>query len=174
MRPEKKQIVQDLCGLLEQASTLFVVAYNGLDAESFAELRQALAAVGGECHVVPNRLMKLALAESGRDQYADNVFREDSALVTTTAEAVTVARTLRDFAKTHTALSFKGGFVEGRACTAEEALSLAAMPPREVLQAQLLGLLLAPATGLARLLNAKVAQILYLLNAHKNKKQQAT
>ena len=59
--------------------------------------------------------------------------------------------------------------VEGQLLNAEDTLALANLPSKEVMQAQLLGLLQAPAAGIVRAINAKVASILYVLNAYKAK-----
>ena len=62
---------------------------------------------------------------------------------------------------------------DGKLLNAAEVAALADLPPREVLLGQLLGLLQAPATGLVRVLNAKLSSIVYVLNAFCKKKEQA-
>jgi large subunit ribosomal protein L10 len=52
-------------------------------------------------------------------------------------------------------------------------VALADLPPREVLQAQLLGLLQAPASQMVQVLNAKVASVVFVLNAYLCQKEKA-
>ncbi|MBN2450191.1 MAG: 50S ribosomal protein L10 [Lentisphaeria bacterium] len=173
MRPEKQQLAQDIRALIDSSSSLFLISYKGLTTAAFGELRRVLDPVGSECHVVPNRLFRIAASESGLTTVADIDLREDTALVTGGSDPVAVAKVLRDFAKDHPQTSIKLGVLEGRLCTAAEAVSLAGLPPREVLLAQLLGLLQAPASQLVRVLQAKVASVVYVLSAYLNEKEKA-
>lgn len=173
MRAEKKQLVQDIRALIESSSSLFLITYKGLTTKDFSNLRTVLAGVGSECHVVPNRLLKLAAAESGLETLAEAVVTLDSALVSGGPDPVAVARTLRDFGKDHPVAAVKLAVVEGKLCGGDQATALADLPPREVLLAQLLGLLVAPASQLVRVLNAKVASVVYVLNAYLSEKEQA-
>lgn len=173
MRPEKKQIVQDIRALMEPSSSLFLITYKGLTADAFGQLRSALDAAEAECHVVPNKLLRIAAGELGINQLAETELAGDTALITGGTDCVAVAKAVRDFSKTHDQVSFKLAVVEGSMCSPEEAAELADMPPKEVLQAQLLGLLQAPAGQLVRVLNAKVASIAYVLSAYLSEKEKA-
>jgi large subunit ribosomal protein L10 len=123
--------------------------------------------------VVPNKLLQIAAGELGLDQLKDAELVGDTALITGGADCVAVARAVRDFGKAHEHVTFKLAVVEGSVCSPEEAAQLADLPPKEVLQAQLLGLLQAPAGQLARVLNAKVASIAYVLSAYLSEKEKA-
>ena len=72
-------------------------------------------------------------------------------------------------AKKNDAVAPKGGYFEGVALSVSDVNDIAALPPKEVLQAQLLGVLQAPARDFVSLLNAKAATILNVLNAYKEK-----
>jgi len=174
MRAEKRQLVQDIRDLLAPASCFFLVTYKGLTVADIAELRRLLEDADAECHVVPNRLLRLALeAESGLDGFPDDVFVGDTAVVTGRSEGIPVAKALRSFAGRRPAVSFKIGALAGRLCTAAEAASLADMPSIDVMRARLVGLLQAPATQLAGVLQAKVASVLYALRAYVDKQEQS-
>ncbi len=173
MRAEKKQLVLDIQALLEASPDLFLISYKGLTAEDFNELRERLASIGGGCHVVPNRLFRRATLAAGLEALAEAELKEDNALVMGGEDVVAVAKVLKEFAKEHDQVAVRCGVVDGRFCPAEAAAQLADLPPREVLLAQLLGLLEAPAAQLVRVLNAKVASIVYVLNAYLSKKEEA-
>jgi large subunit ribosomal protein L10 len=173
MRAEKTQLVHDIRTLLESSSSLFLIGFKGLTAADFRVLRSSLRACGGECHVIPNRLLKIAAAGSGLATLGEAELKLDTALVSGGADPVGVARALRDFAKTRPGAAIKLAVVEGKLCTGSQAVALADLPPRDVLRAQLLGLLNAPATQVVQVLNAKVASVVFVLNAYLSQKEKA-
>jgi len=172
MRAEKTQMVQDIKGLVD-GKAFVLISYKGLKAADFTSFRGVLAGVGAQCHVVPNTLLLVAAKNAGIDCLADVKLSGDTALISGT-DAVAVAKAARDFAKAKDGIvSIKLGVVEGKLLNTAEVVQLADLPPREVLLAQLLGLLNAPAGQLVRVLNAKVSSIVYVLNAFLQKKEQA-
>lgn len=173
MRAEKTQLVRDIQALMASSSSLFLMGYKGLTAAEFRALRAVLATVGSQCHVVPNRLVKIAAREIGLAELGQADLKLDTALVSGGADPVAVAKVLRDYAKTHEEAVMKMAVVERRLCTGVQAAALADLPPRQVLQAQLLGLLQAPAGQLVRVLSAKAASVVYALNAYLSQKQTA-
>jgi len=173
MIAEKTQLVQDIRALVESSSSLFLIGFKGLTAADFRTLRGALTACGSECHVVPNRLLKIAATGSGLAALGDAELKLDTALVSGGVDPVAVAKVLRDFAKTRAGAFIKLAVVESKLCTGAQAVALADLPPREVLQAQLLGLLQAPATQMVQVLNAKVASVVFVLNAYLSQKEKA-
>ena len=173
MRAEKTQLVADIQGLLELSAYQILITYKGLKASGFGEFRSVLSAVGAECHVVPNRLLRRAADASGLSELAAVALSDDTALVSGGQDLVSVAKAVRDFSRTHRMVTFKLAVVGGKCCSAAEAEGLADLPPREVLQAQLLGLLQAPAGQLVRVLSAKAASIVYVLDAYLRDKEQA-
>jgi large subunit ribosomal protein L10 len=151
---------------------LYVIGYKGLTAAEFRALRGALAPAASQCHVVPNRLLKIAAAESGLAALGAAELRLDTALVSG-GDPVAIAKILRDFARTHDEVVVKLAMIEGKLWSAAAAAAVADLPPREVLQAQLLGLLQAPATQMVRVLSAKVASVVYVLDAYLSQKEKA-
>src|SRR5207248_10194734 len=80
-----------------------------------------------------------------------------------------VAKVLKIFAAEFKIAALKIGVVDKSILSTKDLETLAELPSREVLQAQLLGLLLSPATKLVRLLNEPGAALARLLNARKEK-----
>lgn len=173
MRAEKNQLVKDIQGLIELGPHMFLVRYKGLDSAGFNELRGALHAVGAECHVVPNRLLKRAAQAASVECLEDLAIAGDHALVAGGDDVVAVAKVLKAIQKDHKELAMDYGVLDGLLLDASQVLQLADLPPKEVLQAQLLGLLEAPAGQFVRVLNAKLASVVYVLNAYMSKKEQA-
>jgi len=172
MRAEKHQLVQDIKELMGLSSGFFLIGYKGLTTAQLTDLRNRLAAVGGQCHVVPNRIFKRAAAARGIGAIEPVAVAGDNAMVCG-GDIAAVAKIVKEFAKSHDKAPIRLGVVDGRVFTAEQVVELADLPPREVLLAQLLGVLQAPAGNLVRVLNAKLASVVYVLSAYLKKKEQA-
>src|SRR6266700_1092093 len=148
MRPEKASIVSNLSEQLEESSFVLVADYQHMKVDDFSELRKRLAATGAEIHVVKNSFLKRAMEASGLPS-GDGKLAGQTAVVTGEKDVAPVAKVLKTFTA--------------------EIEALADLPPREVLQAQLLGLLLSPATKLVRLLNEPASSLARLLKAKSEK-----
>jgi large subunit ribosomal protein L10 len=80
---------------------------------------------------------------------------------------VALARILVEYAKENEAFRLKAGWLEGRGIDARAIATLATLPSLEQLRAQILGLVLAPATKLARLVQAPAAQLARVVEARR-------
>jgi large subunit ribosomal protein L10 len=135
---------------------------------NFSELRTRLSSTGAEVHVVKNSFLKLAMADSGFPQ-VDDQFAGQTAVVTGEADVAPIAKIFKTFATEFKLAALKVGFVNRAVLSTAELETLAELPAREILQAQLLGLLLSPATRLVRLFNEPGAALARLLNAKAEK-----
>src|SRR5207302_742296 len=88
-----------------------------------------------------------------------------TALALVHGDAALAAKALNDMARALNILEFKGGLMNGNTLTGEEIRSIARLPAREVLHAQLVGTIAAPITGLVRGLNALIAGLAIQLQA---------
>lgn len=163
IRPEKKQLVADLAQLITSSEAMFLVTYKGLKVTDFSELRARLADLQSECHVVPNRLFQRAAAECGLDSVA---LDGDSAMITGGKDAAAVAKAVKKFSADHDALQVKIGALNGQLLNPEEIDQLAKLPAREIMLAQLLGVLQGPSRQVAGVLYNRLASIVYALNAY--------
>ena len=169
MRIEKKQLVNDIGILIENSSFLYMVSYKGLKVKEFTLLRSDLDKVEAECHILKNSLILKAAELKNVENLAAMELIGDTALVSGSGDPGVVAKSLSDFAKKHKVVSFKGGYLDGSVLTGTDVESISKLPPREVLLAQLLGTLEAPARSLASLLNTKLSGIVYVINSYKEK-----
>ena len=168
MRPEKANIVLELSETLKSSPFVLVTEYRGMKVADFSELRSRLAPAGAEVHVVKNNFLKRAMADSGFPDVGDQ-FAGQTAVVTGQADLAPVAKIFKTFASEFKLAALKIGFVDRAALSAAELEMLAELPAREILQAQLLGLFLSPATRFVRLLNEPAAALARLLNAKAEK-----
>jgi len=172
MRPEKTSIVSDLSEKLKRSPYVLVTDYQRMKVADFSELRNRLAPTGAEMHVVKNNFLKRAMADSGFPDVGDKLVGQ-TAVVTGDQDVAPVAKIFKTFATEFKIAVLKVGFVDRSVLSTVDLETLAELPARDVLQAQLLGLLLSPATRLVRLLNEPGAALARLLNAKAQKQANA-
>jgi large subunit ribosomal protein L10 len=172
MRPEKTNIVSDLSEKLKRSSFVLVTDYQRMKVSDFGELRNRLAPAGAEVHVVKNNFLKRAMTDSGFPDVGDKLVGQ-TAVVTGEKDMAPVAKIFKMFAAEFKIAALKLGFVDRTVLSTAELETLADLPPREVLQAQLLALLLSSATRLVRLLNEPGTALARLLRA-KSEKEDAS
>ncbi|CAN5628711.1 50S ribosomal protein L10 [soil metagenome] len=143
---------------------MLVTDYQKMKVPQFGELRNRLSPLGGEIHVVKNSFLKRAMATSGLPDVGDQLTGQ-TAVVTGQADVAPIAKILKTFAAEFKIAALKVGVVDKSVLSTQDVEALADLPPREVLLAQLLGLLLSPMSGLARLLNEPGASLARLLQA---------
>jgi large subunit ribosomal protein L10 len=168
MRPEKANIVSDLSARLKRSPFVLVTDYQRMKVSNFGELRNRLAPTGAEVHVVKNNYLKRAMTESGFPDVGDRLVGQ-TAVVTGEADVAPVAKIFKSFTAEFNIAAFRIGFVNRAVLSTQELEALAELPPREVLQAQLLGLVLSPATRLIRLLNEPASALARVLKAKSEK-----
>ncbi len=168
MRPEKALIVSDLAEKLTASPFLLVTDYQRMKVDQFGELRNRLAPTGAEVHVIKNSFLKRAMADSGFPDVADKLTGQ-TAVVTGKADVAPVAKVLKTFAAEFNIASLKIGVINREVLSIADVEALADLPARDVLLAQLLGVLLAPATKLVRVLNEPASSLARLLSAKADK-----
>jgi large subunit ribosomal protein L10 len=149
-RNEKAAVVADVAGQVARSQSLALAEYRGLSVEHLNALRRQARDKGVYLHVLKNSLARRAVSGTPFEVASETMvgpliygFSED---------AVAAAKVLADFAKSNDRLVVKGGAYAGKALDAEGIKSLAAIPSKEVLLAQLLGLMQSPVSRLARVL----------------------
>ena len=151
-RNEKQTVVTDVAAQAARSQTLALAEYRGLTVEHLNALRKQARDKGVYLHVLKNTLARRAVAGTPFEVAAEAMvgpliygFSED---------AVAAAKVISDFAKTNDKLIVKAGAYAGKALDAKGVGSLASIPSKEVLLAQLLGLMQSPVSRIARVLAA--------------------
>jgi len=164
MRPEKSTIVDDVKLKLNASPFLIIIEYGGMNVLHFAELRKRLAAVGSSCGVVKNTFLKRALNDTGISAL-DAFLTGQTALVSGEQDVCSASKILKSFGAEFQKPTVRGGILDNDFISVDQIMELAALPSKENLQAQLLGLLLMPATQLVRTLNEPGTSLARLLSA---------
>jgi large subunit ribosomal protein L10 len=152
---QKEGLVGEIKDRLNEAGSLLLADYRGLTVKEMQELRNELRASGGELKVYKNSLTEIAIRELALPSL-DTYLAGPTAIIFTGDDPVAPAKALTVFAKAHQALELKGGLVENQVINAEGVKAIAMLPSREELIAKLLGTMLNPLTGFARVLNGPV------------------
>jgi len=155
-KDQKAAVVEEIAAQLSGAGAIFAVDYRGIGVPEAAELRAKLAESDAVLRVVKNRLAKLA-AESAGTAELDELLEGPTALTLVKGDPVTAAKAIADFAREHEVPTYKGGLMDGAPLEPEQFRRIARLPGVEVLQAQLLGAVASPITGVARGLNQMLA-----------------
>ena len=170
-RPEKVAVVTEVRERLSSSSGALLTEYRGLKVSDLAALRRSVGDAGGDYRIYKNTLVRRAAAELDLSEL-DPLLVGPTAIAFVDGDAVAVAKTLRDFARTNPNLTIKGGLLGTTVLNAADAGALADVAPREVILAQLAGALAAPLQKMAGLLQALPRNMAYGLSALVEKRQQ--
>jgi large subunit ribosomal protein L10 len=162
-RPEKVAVVDEVREHFNGADAAILTEYRGLTVTELSNLRRALRPAGGEYKVYKNTLVRFAARDLGID--LDSLLEGPTAIAFVKGDAVTVAKALRDFARTNPKLVVKGGLLGEKVLDAKDTAALADVAPREVLLARLAGGMAAPMVQFAGLLQALPRNLAYGLKA---------
>ena len=169
-RPEKVAVVDEVRERFDSSNAALLTEYRGLDVSALQELRRALREAGGDYKVYKNTLVRFAAREAGLE--IEELLTGPTAIAFVgdrpdgaPGDAVMVAKALRDFGRSHPALVIKGGVMDDRALSSDDAKALADIEPRDVLLARLAGAFAAPMQQFAGLLQALPRNFAYGLSA---------
>lgn len=161
---EKVQQVAEIADLFKNTAGCWFVDARGLTVKEVQELRVNIRQGGGAMHVYKNKLAARALAELDLPELPE-ILAGPTAFVFCDEDVAAPAKAIKDFAKEHEALEFKGGLIDGKEVSVEDALKIAELPSKEQLVAMLLSTLQAPISGLARVCNAPVESFARVVQA---------
>jgi large subunit ribosomal protein L10 len=165
MKELKTILIENLLEKVNASPFMFVVDYTGLTVDKFTELRKRLRNAGAEVHVYKNRLVKKAAERASLPGEIGEALKGQTAVVTGAQDVCAAAKVMKTFSDEFQKPQMKAGVLDGKYLSADGIQVLADLPAREVLLAQLLGVLQAPASKLARLLNEPAASLARVLNA---------
>ena len=155
-RSEKEAVIKEVTDLAAKAQTLVMAEYRGITVADMTKLRTDARSKGVALSVLKNTLARRAVAGSSFEVVGEQMtgpliygFSED---------AVSAAKVVADFAKTNDKLVIRGGVYGGKALDADGVKQLASIPTKEVLLAQLCGLLMSPMSRTAVVLGALAAK----------------
>lgn len=167
-REKKEQLIAGYVDELSRSKAVFLTDYRGLTVSEMEKLRAKVREAGGGYSIVKNTLAARALQAAGMP-VPEDMLRGPTAIGFAYDEAPSVAKVLTDFAKETDILQVKGGLIEGKVLTLQEVASVADLPPRDVIFAQLLGLIQQPGNRVAGVINAAGSKLAATVKAYADK-----
>lgn len=171
-KQRKTNLVAEYIEQLEQSQGIILTDYRGLSVNDISNIRRAMRPIGGKFQVVKNRLMILALKEMGIS-LPEEWLTGPTAIGFCHDEVPPVAKSLTNASKELETLHIKGGMLDRSVIEAAQVWVIANLPSREVLFAQVLGTINAPATQVAGVVAGGIRQVLNVLQAHVDKLQES-
>jgi large subunit ribosomal protein L10 len=151
-RSEKQAVIDEVTGLAAKAQTLVMAEYRGITVADMTKLRSQARDKGVNLSVLKNTLARRAVAGSAFDVLSDQM--TGPLIYGFSTDAVAAAKVVADFAKTNDKLVIRAGAMAGKVLDVNGVKQLASIPSKEVLLAQLLGLMQSPISRTARVLSA--------------------
>ena len=151
-RSEKQAVVEEVAALAAKAQTLVMAEYRGITVADMTKLRVAARGAGVDLSVLKNTLARRAVKGTAFENVGDQM--TGPLIYGFSVDAVAAAKVVADFAKTNDKLVIRGGAFAGKALDVNGVKQLANIPSKEVLLAQLCGLLKSPISRTAVVLGA--------------------
>jgi large subunit ribosomal protein L10 len=164
VRPDKVATVDEVKSKVAGTSTAVVTEYRGLTVSQISRLRRQLRTLGADYKVFKNTLVLRAISGTSVEPIGE-FLQGPTAIAFVDGDVSAVAKALRDFAKESPKLIVKGGVTDGKLLSMKDLSALADLPSRDVLLAQLAGLLASPLRTMAGLLKAVPQNLAYGLSA---------
>jgi large subunit ribosomal protein L10 len=168
----KRQAVAELAELLRTSSAIAVADYRGLKVSDMQSVRRTLRDSGVQLHIAKNRLLKIAADEADRAELKP-MLTGPTALATIDGDEAAMAKALSDALRPYSrVVTVRGGMLGSQAIDAAQLTRLATLPSRDVLLGKIAGGMAAPMTNMAAVLAANLRNLVGVLSAVADKKQQ--
>jgi large subunit ribosomal protein L10 len=154
-KEQKTAVVDEIAAQISDADAIFAVDYRGTSVPQAAALRAKLRDADTTFRIVKNSLTERAADKAGADTLKE-LLEGPTAFAFVRGDAAAAAKALNDFTRELATFQFKGGVLDGEPVSIDEIKAIARLPTREVLNAQLVGVVASPLTGLVRGLNGLI------------------
>ncbi len=170
LRLEKQAMYDEVQENVSGALYMLLADYKGLSMPETDEFKKELRDAQASIQVVKNRMLTRITGEAGFDL---GTLTGPTAVIVGDGDVVEVAKILKKLQSDQNRDVIKGGVVEGAVVTAADVVELAKLPGKKELQGILVATIAAPMSGLVGVMTQKTCSLLYVLNAVKEKKEQA-
>jgi large subunit ribosomal protein L10 len=171
-RAKKEQLVQEYVEKLKGSEAVILTSYRGLTVAELQQLRAKIREAEGSFSIVKNTLVRRALEEVGLP-IAEEMLTGPIGLGFCHQNVTSVAKAISDFSKDNELLAIKGGLMGDQVIDEAAIKNLASLPSIEVLRAQLLGVINAPASQLVGVVAGGVRQLVNVFNAYSEQGSEA-
>ena len=145
---QKIKQVEELSEKINKAKVVLITDYRGINVADVTTLRAKLRGTNSEYKVIKNNITRRAMQACGYSEL-ENLLEGTTAVVLGYDDYLETSKVIYEYAKNNEFYKIKGGIIDGKVVSAEEIITLAKLPSRETLIAQLAGALLGNITKLA-------------------------
>jgi len=170
-RTQKEELVATLHQTFDESTMVVVTHYSGLTVAEMGDLRDRMRESGAKFKVTKNRLTRLALKDTKFEALSD-LFTGPTAIAYSD-DPVATAKASVEFAKKNDKLIVLGGGLEAETLDADGVKALASLPSLDELRGKIVGLLAAPATKIAQVLQAPGGQVARVIGAYSEQGEKA-
>ena len=164
-KQRKEEILENYKEWLDKSKAIILTEYTGLSVKDLDQLRQKMRDNGGEFHVVKNTLSRKLIQDAGYP-LDEKMFTGSTGIGFAFEDAPGLAKALSDFSNSSEFVKIKGGYLANHLMNPAQVKALAEMPPLPVMRAQLLGMLIAPASKLVRTLAEPGRRVAAVIKAY--------
>lgn len=165
----KLKLKDEYADSFSKITAAYVAEYRGLTVAELSELRRTLRKVNATFTVVKNRVAIKAI-EGTKEAELKGILKGPVGIIQAFGDAAQVAKVVSDFEKNNEKFKVAGGLLEQKLVSASDVKVIADLPSKEVLIAQLLGLLTSSHRNLLGVINAVPRSLVQVINAIKEKK----
>jgi large subunit ribosomal protein L10 len=163
--PKKIEAVQELSEILSRSRVVIGADYRGLSVAAITNLRRQLREAGVELHVIKNTLFLRAAEAAGVPELAE-LAEGPTALVVGFDDPIAPVKTIVEYQRTaRNTFAARKAFLHGQIIPANRLSELAALPPKEVLLAEIAGAIQSPIATFAYLIQATLQEFAGLVDA---------
>jgi large subunit ribosomal protein L10 len=166
-RAQKEKMVEELGQIFESSGVVVVAHYEGMTVKQMQDLRARMRGVNGSVRVAKNTLAKIALEGTPSAKMADLL--TGMTVLTFSEDPVAAAKISEAYAKENDKFVILGGSMGGTVLDQAGVKTVAAMPSREELLAQIASMIGAPASNIAGAIGAPASNIAGILSTIEDK-----
>jgi large subunit ribosomal protein L10 len=155
---------------IQNAQGYFFINFNKVKADALGRLRNNLSDCNTKVFVTKNSLFKIAIADKIKGSSSELLCGETAIVFIYDKDIVKACKTLVDFSKENEVLQLKGGFLGEQPLTSEELITLAKLPPKEMLMGMVVNGFAAPVTGFLCVLNQVILKFVWVIEEIKKQR----
>ncbi|HEU5199440.1 MAG TPA: 50S ribosomal protein L10 [Ktedonobacterales bacterium] len=160
----KAEWIDELTDMLQRSKSGVLLQTQGMKVSEITDFRRKLGASKAELQVVKNTLLRIA-AERAEVSGLEPILAGQTTLALGFEDEVSIAKLVTDYARTQKVIVIKGGILEKKLISPAQVDSLAKTPPRNQVQAHLVGSIQGPVASLVNLLDTVARDLVYVLQA---------
>ena len=164
MKNEKQMLLSDMQGQIKKSGTFIIARYQGLTGKRAHEFRKELSKSGAYFEVVRKRMLVQASKNLGVE-FDPKLFPGHIGLVLGIADPLEVTKAVLKFSEQNDeAFELLGGFIDGQKTSAEDVRRMATLPNKDQMRAEMLGLLVTPASQLLTVFEALLSSVVHCID----------